>query len=185
MTQEHTETQRVDHQRALAAYLAMGPGRSLSKLCRRYAGTVPKPPGLPTLKFWSKRDGWQAEAVRYDERIAGQVVDRIEEASVEKQFDQAAELLDIVESSVAVLKTYAGDPDTLKKITTAAEFAQVSNAVVNISKHLELLAGRATRRDDGTLDIRCPDWLADRLAPEPVHADDSDPEPEPDPSTRH
>ena len=174
---ETAEKPRIDHRQALADYLALGNKRSLAKLHQRYTETAPNPTSIDTLKYWSRKFGWRKVAAEHDDRIAGQVVDRIEETAVERQFDQAAELLDIVEGCVAALKAYAGGPENLKKITTAAEFAQVSNAVVNISKHLELLAGRATRRDDGTFDIRCPDWLAERLAPEPDQDHDGDADP--------
>lgn len=56
---------------ALCDYAAMGPGRSLEKLCERYrsdTSTVPTK-RLTTLKDWSREDDWQNRVQVYDQAL--------------------------------------------------------------------------------------------------------------------
>lgn len=65
------EQQENESARAVQAcndYLRMGPGRSLSKLTKKYAKSRQIPPteSLHTLKEWSEVFSWQARAIEYD-----------------------------------------------------------------------------------------------------------------------
>ena len=54
---------RICADEAFAAYMALGPSRSLSRLLESYrAQTDIVPPAISTLKLWSTRDAWQVSA---------------------------------------------------------------------------------------------------------------------------
>ena len=70
LTRVKSETQRANH--ALGDYVAMGPGRSLSKLHQKYTGDtlgeeIPPTRWLGILKKWSSRYDWQARLARWAE----------------------------------------------------------------------------------------------------------------------
>ena len=185
MAEKRTEPPRIDHRQALADYLAMSSSRSLRKLRKAYDNNATiRPPSFHTLASWSRKHGWQDEAARYDARVGAQVAEKAEGLAVESGFDQVSEFMDLIEGATAVAKAWIADPGTVKKINNATEFATVANAVARLSQHVELLSGKATSRADGSHRIECPDWLAERLAPEPERDDDSDPVPDPA-TTRH
>lgn len=160
MTETTKEPRRIDHRRALVDYLALGRKRSLSKLCRHYAAAVPNPAGLPTLKFWSKRDAWKMAAAQHDERVTAQVVNKLERATVSMEFDQIQAFIAIIENGTKVLDDFISDPENLKKVTTAADFSAVSNALVRLSQLVELLNGKPTTRFDSThrVVVEPPEW---------------------------
>ena len=166
MSETTTEPRRIDHRQALMDYLALGRKRSLSKLCRHYAAAVPNPTGLPTLKFWSKRDGWRTAAAEHDERVTAQVVTKLERATVSTEFDQIQAFAYIIENGTKVLDEFISDPENLKKVTTAADFSAVSNALVRLSQLVELLNGKPTTRFDSThrVVVQPPDWLRRQIA---------------------
>ncbi len=93
---------RITEPEARAAYLAMGPERSLSALYRHYSSTMPKgskPPALITIKGWSAKQGWQALAAEHDKRSTERAVAKLES----KQADQ----MRIEESRIASQKEIA------------------------------------------------------------------------------
>ena len=72
---------------AWADYLAMGPGRSLDELCRRYSNaTIPTPTKrVKTLKDWSVAFGWQDRLRAISEQEARLVSERESQARAELQ----------------------------------------------------------------------------------------------------
>ncbi len=79
---------RICADEALAAYMAFGPSRSLSRLLKRYrseAGVVP--PASSTLKRWSTRDEWQARAREHDSAVQGET----SRLAIEREAEQRVE----------------------------------------------------------------------------------------------
>jgi len=81
---------RVKEPEARAAFLSMGPDRSLSALHRRYAADMPNPPAIDTIKSWSRKFGWQALAAAHDAKVAAAVVAKVEAGQI-KTMTQIAE----------------------------------------------------------------------------------------------
>lgn len=163
MTETITEPRRIDHRQALADYLAMGPQRSLVKLHQYYEATANGGPCLQTLKNWSKKHGWQKAAARHDERVAAQIAERAERVAVEKGFDQVAAFAEIIEHGAVALREFIKDPENLKKVTNAAEFGTVANALVRISQLVELLEGRPTGRLGVEHKAEPPEWMKNQI----------------------
>lgn len=86
---------RITEPEARAAFLAMGPERSLPALYRQYIEAMPsgsKPPALITIKGWSSKYGWQALAAEHDQRITQRVIAKIETKQADQTADAAVEL---------------------------------------------------------------------------------------------
>ncbi len=81
---------------AFAAYMALGPSRSLTRLLDRYRSeTVVVPPASSTLKRWSSRDEWQARAREHDSAVQGEASKR----AIEREADQRVEVSQVVEDT--------------------------------------------------------------------------------------
>jgi hypothetical protein len=163
MTEIPVEQRKIDHRQALVDYLALGPKRSLSKLCQYYAGTVPNPTGLPTLKFWSKRDGWQKAAAEYDTRVAQKVEAKLEKSDAKEVFDLVTEIDGLVEKGVEALKALLSDPDRFGIFKTPQDFSAATNALARLIQTRELIAGRPTARVEMDHRLDAPAWIRDRL----------------------
>lgn len=65
---------RISAAEALTAYLALGPGRSLSRLSELAQPSGPKMAPIRTLKRWSAIHRWKIRAAEHDEKIAAQSI---------------------------------------------------------------------------------------------------------------
>lgn len=92
---------RITEHEARAAYLAMGPDRSLAKL-RRGLGGPGVAPSLTTFETWSKKFGWRALAQAHDERVSAKAMAKIETAQVADRVSMVQALEDF--SATALLK---------------------------------------------------------------------------------
>ena len=153
------ETQKAN--RALKDYVAMGSGRSLSKLYRRYTESSPEKAQSPTqclrtLKNWSSRYDWQARLARWDEleREGEEEVWRDRRRKIrEGEWSQAQTLLDRVEQMLKfplaqidrVDKTDAdGNPLVITIVKPVrwsqrdiARFMQVSSELARLAAEME------------------------------------------------
>ncbi len=88
---------RIFADEAFAAYMALGPSRSLSRLLESYrAQTDIVPPSISTLKRWSTRDAWQARAQEHDSAVQGETSKR----AIERQAEQRVEVSLVVEDTL-------------------------------------------------------------------------------------
>ncbi len=157
---------RVKHDRGLADYLALGPDRSLEKLCRQYAETMLRPPALVTLKLWSAKHSWQAKAAQHDARVAQQIAKRAEEASVERGLDHVQALTAVADK--ALRKVIAGLDAEEIEAGDAYQMAALVNSALGAIKGVQLLTGGPTERIGYTVKDSAPEWMAERLkAPAP------------------
>ncbi len=181
------QTERIKHQRALADYLALGPGRSIEKLHRRYIENAPKPPCLRSLKGWSTRYGWKAKAVEYDERVATQVAERAETAAVEQGFDHVKALTKVADK--ALRKVIAGLDAEEIEAGDAYQMAALVNSALGAIKGVQLLTGGATERFGAeAVKDHAPEWMQDKLtapAPPPAAPTTSGEAEVPEGATRH
>ncbi len=87
---------RICADEAFAAYMALGPSRSLSRLLESYrAQTDIVPPSISTLKLWSTRDAWQSRAREHDLAVQGEASKR----TIERQAEQRVEVSQVVEDA--------------------------------------------------------------------------------------
>ena len=94
---------RICADEAFAAYMALGPSRSLTRLLDRYrAQTGVIPPASSTLKRWSTKDEWQSRAREHDLAVQA--------ATSEKAIEREAE--ERVEVSLVVEDTYWADGES-------------------------------------------------------------------------
>ena len=180
---------RIKHRAALNDFLALGQDRSLDKLHDWYTKNVSKPPGRSIIGIWSTRYGWQTRATEHDERVAGGVSQKVEEAAVEKGWDTVTALTDLAKK--ALDKAIAGFDGGKITADDAYQVQALLNSAIIALKHVELLSGRATGRL-GQEDIKqyAPEWLRERLttpppAPPPTTAATSNETEVPENATRH
>ncbi len=87
---------RIYVDEAFAAYMALGPSRSLSRLLESYrAQTDIVPPSISTLKLWSTRDEWQARAREHDLAVQAAT----SEKAIERQAEECVEVSLVVEDA--------------------------------------------------------------------------------------
>ena len=163
MAEKTKQPGRVKHGQGFTDYLGLGPDRSLEKLHRWYTENAPKPPSLRSLKGWSTRYGWQAKAADYDTRVAAQVAERAEEASVEQALDHVQALTNV--ANKALQKVIDGLDAENIKADDAYQMAALVNSALGAIKGVQLLTGGATERF-GTCTVKdsAPEWMAERLA---------------------
>ncbi len=91
-----TPKKKIHADQAFAAYTALGPGRSLSRLLKWYrAQTGVVPPASSNLKRWSTWDVWQSRAREHDHAVQGEASKR----AIEREADQRVEVSVIVEDA--------------------------------------------------------------------------------------
>ena len=162
MTKTTKQPGRVKHGEALAHYLALGADRSLEKLHRWCTANSPKAPCLRSLKGWSTKYGWTAEAAEYDARVAGRVTEKVEDAAVEETWDKVKTLTDLAQKTLnaAIAGLDGGDITA----DSAYEVQALLNSAVTALKHVELVSGRATNRFENlTPKDWAPEWLQEAL----------------------
>ncbi len=87
---------RICADQAFAAYMALGPSRSLSRLLEQYrAQTGVVPPAMSTMKRWSTKDAWQARAREHDLAVQAAT----SEKAIEREADQRVEVSTVVEDA--------------------------------------------------------------------------------------
>ena len=183
------KSKRIKHRQALNDYLALGPDRSLEKLYQWYKANVPQPPCSSIIKIWSTRYGWQARSAEHDERVAGGVSQKVEDAAVEGTWDRVKDLTEVAQKSIQkALAALTGDSMEVKDPYAVAA---LMNTALGSIKAVELLSGRATGRLDNLFPKdEIPEWMRARLedhapAPSPTAATSSDEAEVPADATRH
>ena len=127
---------------ALAIYLAMGPSRSLAKLIRTRAEDGPeKPWSISTLKDWSRLFRWQEKAAAHDAEVAGRVREKAAEAEVDEQVSAIEGLRHGITMLSRALQDAVGGAEVA--IHSPQDARAVVSAVVEASRHLQLLEGEA------------------------------------------
>jgi len=87
---------RICADEAFAAYMALGPSRSLSRLLESYrAQTGVIPPAMSTLKRWSAKDKWTARAREHDLAVQAAT----SEKAIEHEAEQRVEISTVVEDA--------------------------------------------------------------------------------------
>jgi len=87
---------RICADEAFAAYAALGPARSLTRLLKRYRSeTGVVPPASSTLKRWSSRDEWTARAREHDLAVQAAT----SEKAIEHEAEQRVEISTVVEDA--------------------------------------------------------------------------------------
>ena len=143
---------------ALAAYLALGPGRSLPKLVRHYAKTEPgKPLSISTAKVWCKKFHWVEKAAAHDADIAAQVQVQATKAQVVERVSALDGINKAIALCVGILEDVATGVREIK-VLTPQDLRSIIVSLAEASKHRELLLGRPTER------ISTPAELEERLA---------------------
>ena len=131
---------------ALAAYLALGPGRSLPKLVRHYAKTEPgKPLSISTAKVWCKKFHWVEKAAAHDADIAAQVQAQATKAQVTERVSALDGIDMAIGLCVRLLEEVATGQRKIE-VLTPQDVRAVITSLAEASKHKELLEGRATER---------------------------------------
>ncbi len=162
MAEKTKQPGRVKHERGLTDFLALGPDRSLDKLHDWYTKNVSKPPGRSIIGIWSTKHAWRIKAAAYDERVAGGVSQRVEEAAIKETWDCVGQLTELAKGSLK--KALDALKDDTMKAKDPYGIAALTNIVLGCVKAVELLEGRATSRL-GFEDVKnyAPEWMADKL----------------------
>ena len=155
---------------ALIDLAAMGPGRSMEKLCERYrtdTGSIPPTRRLTTLKDWSRALDWQARLADYDRQqhaaddaaravVRAQRRAALEEADWQTGSDlraRCAELLAEMPRFLRRTEVETRQNGELVKIITLAIRAgrgELARALKLVSEFLRLVVGAPTERDEHT-----------------------------------
>ena len=128
----------------LRDYLALGERRSLRKLARHYASTMPTgAPPLITLKGWSKRYGWVRAAAQYDREVAETLARRAKEAAINAEFDRVQALAKAAQQCLdAALQV------RLPSAATASDVRTLVTTAIDAIKMIEVLTGGASDRTE-------------------------------------
>lgn len=131
---------RVCSDEAFAAYMALGPSRSLTRLLKRYRSeTGVVPPALSTLKRWSRSEEWQVRAREHDIQVQGET----SEKTIEIQASERASVFEGLEDTVQDLLTLLRSTMHDVTIETVEHLKDLSGVIVELSAHgLDLQRGK-------------------------------------------
>ncbi len=132
---------RICADEAFAAYMALGPSRSLSQLLESYrAQTDIVPPAISTLKLWSARDAWQARAREHDFAVQGET----SRLAIERQAEERVEISMLVEDAYRdILGRMRQQLAKLPQIQTPSQIVElVSAAGLLHSQLMEINRGK-------------------------------------------
>ena len=117
---------RICADEAFAAYAALGPARSLTRLLKRYRSeTGVVPPASSTLKRWSSRDEWQSRAREYDSAVQGET----NKLAIEREAEQRVEVSLVLEDTYRdVLGHVRGHLAKLPQIKTPGQIVELVTA---------------------------------------------------------
>ncbi len=109
---------------AFAAYMTLGPARSLTRLLDQYrSDTGIVPPSISSLKRWSVDHEWQSRAREYDIAVQGEA----NKLAIERQAEQRVEISTEVENTyrtalaqVRELLPQVNKPSMIMELVTAA-----------------------------------------------------------------
>jgi hypothetical protein len=134
-----TRRDRPTPEEAFADYLALGPERSIAKLCELYADTCASPPALRTLKNWSAEGAWRHRVVEHAAQVGALVQSMAAESGSQAHLDMARSL-------------HAAGNQMIAKIVAMVEGIQggdvaqanvITDIALKLSKHaLEIERGR-------------------------------------------
>lgn len=124
-----TARRRVKEPEARAAFLAMGPARTLQMLQARYQNdSEVAAPNLTTLKRWSSKFGWQDLAAQMDATVTKKVVAAVEARQV-KSLARIAEDF-IVEADRGLQMAAQLVPESYgEAVTAAARAAKIATVL--------------------------------------------------------
>lgn len=141
------EKRPISRQEALETYLALGPGRSFTRLLNAYrADTSVRVPALATVKKWSQKEGWAERAAEFDAMVAARTSEKsIENAAEHRALtsdalsDAASKMLDKALLLVGKLDGEGGE-DSVKAIEV------LTDQLVALSQHATVLSGGVSDR---------------------------------------
>ncbi len=136
---KQTPEKRVDPDTALAAYLAMGQGRSLAKLARQYCEASAKNGSIGNLQYWSRKFAWAERAKEHDAQVAG----RTSEKAIEALASERASVFDVMQTEVRDI--LAKLHDNLKRVSvkTIEDLERLADVAIKLSAHsLDIQRGR-------------------------------------------
>ncbi len=149
---------RICADEAFAAYMALGPSRTLPRLRERYrrdSGVIP--PALSTMKRWSTKDEWQARAREHDIQVQGET----SRLAIEREAEQRVEVSQVVEDTYRdmlaqvrqLLPQTSGDGMIMELVTAAGLPQNVPVGVLDHLGDLDPLLGLALDRPLGGLSL--------------------------------
>jgi hypothetical protein len=134
----------VGPNQALHDYLSLGERRSLRKLARHYASTMPTgAPPLITIKSWSKRYGWVEKAGQHDREVAETLALRVKEAAITAEFDRVQALAKVARQCLEDASRVR-----LSGAATASELRILVTTAIDAIKMVEVLTGGASDRTE-------------------------------------
>ncbi len=136
---KQTPEKRVDPDTALAAYLAMGQGRSLAKLARQYCEASTKNGSIGNLQYWSRKFAWAERAKEHDAQVAG----RTSEKAIETQASERASVFDAMQSEVRHILGKLHDNLQRVSVKTIEDLERLADVAIKLSAHsLDIQRGR-------------------------------------------
>jgi len=134
----------VGPMQALRDYLALGERRSLRKLARHYASTMPTgAPPLITIKSWSKRHAWVEKARQHDCEVAETLARRAKEAAINAEFDRVQALAKLAQQCLEDAMRVR-----LSGAATASDIRNLITTAIDAIKMVEVLTGGASDRTE-------------------------------------
>src|SRR6516162_9037311 len=134
----------VGPMQALRDYLALGERRSLRKLARHYASTMPAgAPPLITIKSWSKRYAWVEKARQHDCEVAETLARRAKEAAINAEFDRVQALAKVAQQCLEDAMRVR-----LSGAATASDIRNLITTAIDAIKMVEVLTGGASDRTE-------------------------------------
>lgn len=128
---------KIKEPAARAAYLALGPGRSIAKLRGVLGEKLGRPPGKSTLELWSSKHGWTKLAAAHDEKVTAAATAQIAAQQGKKAADLVTHLISAAHEGLTRAVAIAGQE---------AKFKDLVDGSVTALKAAEVLAGGVSDR---------------------------------------
>ncbi|MEE8275367.1 MAG: hypothetical protein V3R88_11930 [Alphaproteobacteria bacterium] len=134
---------KVTAEQAFEDYVALGPGRSLSKLEARYrndTGVIQV--SSATLRRWSSKFRWQARLAEHDEKVAEQVQHKLAKAEASERWNAAQDLRTVAQLGTKRLI----DKIANIELKSGADAKAMTDAIVALIGKADVLEGGVSDR---------------------------------------
>lgn len=147
---------------AEAAYLRLGPDRSLAMLRKALDQAFNDSPAISTIKNWSVKNGWDAKAAAFDLKQENAVIAQLTVERVTQIFHAREELQKVASNCLKAFEKWSENKNgKTAHIKDASDARTILDSAISAIKMAEVLEGRVSDRQAQEKNIALEDRRAE------------------------
>lgn len=138
-------TKKVTREQAFEDYVALGPGRSLSKLEARYRNDIGViPVSSATLRRWSSKCCWQMRLAEHQAKVSKQVEDKLAKAEAAERWNASQDLRKAAQLGTERLIAKVEQVE----LKSGADAKAMADAIVTLIGKADVIEGGVSNRTE-------------------------------------